>query len=194
MSGMRSDAFKHSNFRSGPKRSPAAVTCIYFSHSYSVCAWSHERGRRRGEHGGGACWTERLVHSMVCLVFPGALTFMTSANVPLAYVGCWHIILSSTLHGATLAGGEHFFSVPRPSNPPPILCRICPVGGKRTLAFLSSLSSFFLHLNFFFLLFSSHSFSTAPCFLQQSHGLVSCTHLVVILFSAVFSTVFAFVM
>lgn len=47
------------------------------------------------EEGGGesmevalACWTERLVHSMVCLVFPGALTFMTSANVPLAYVGC----------------------------------------------------------------------------------------------------------
>ena len=92
---------------------------------------------------------------MVCLVFPGALTFMTSANVPLAYVGCWHIILSSTLHGATLAGGEHFFqSRVHPTRhqfcvDTPTL-GICPVGGKRTLAFLSSLSFFSSTSIFFF--------------------------------------------
>jgi len=191
MSDMRSDAFKHSNFRSGPKRSPAAVTCIYFSHSYSVCVSLCLITRERKE--AGRAWRWRLLDWASCS-FHGV--FGVSRRIDIHDLSqCsagvrWLLTHYTLIHSSWRHSGRGwaFFSVPRPSNPPPILCRHTHVGDlscwrEENVSFSVVFVLFFLHLNFF-LLFSSHSFSTAPRFLQQYHGLVSCTHLAVILFSS----------
>ena len=171
---MLSDAFKHSNFRSGPKRSPAVITCISFSHSYSVvslCLITRERKEA------GRAWRWRSLAGLSVLFIPWCVwCFQAHWHSWPQPMFRWRTLAADTLYShplfmAPLWPGVSIFFSPASIQPATNFCvdtptlGICPVGGKRSLAFLSSLSFFSFSTWFFSLLF------LLPFF---QHGTVSC--------------------